>query len=66
MSDETRTLSCRDTTYLVVSSRDMPLTPAEQGQLAAHLAGCSACRTANAQFAALFAQLDILLARREP
>jgi len=56
-------LTCRDTTWLVSSARDQPLTPDEARQLAAHLAGCAACRIASTQFMQLFAQLDAVLAR---
>ena len=56
-------LTCRETTYLVIGSRDEPLAPGQQEALDAHLQICSYCRTANAQFGALFAQLDALLAR---
>ncbi len=58
-----KTLTCRETTYLVISARDEPLDRAQQDALAAHLQTCSYCRTANAQFTALFAQLDAVLAR---
>ncbi|SHM30510.1 hypothetical protein SAMN05192549_101244 [Duganella sacchari] len=56
-------LTCRETTYLVISARDEPLRRDQLDALAAHLQICSYCRTANAQFGALFAQLDTLLAR---
>jgi predicted anti-sigma-YlaC factor YlaD len=56
-------LTCRETTYLVISARDEPLDRAQQDALAAHLQTCSYCRTASAQFSALFTQLDALLAR---
>lgn len=56
-------LTCRETTYLVISARDEPLDQAQQQALAAHLQTCSYCRTASAQFTTLFAQLDALLAR---
>lgn len=57
------TLTCRATTYLVISARDEPLGSAQQAALAAHLQTCAYCRTASAQFSALYAQLDTLLAR---
>lgn len=66
MSDTTTTptpITCRDTTWLVSSARDAPLTPQQARKLAAHLAGCAACQVASRQFAQLFAQLDTLLAR---
>jgi len=56
-------LTCRETTYLVIGARDEPLDRVQQDALAAHLQICSYCRTANAQFTTLFAQLDTLLAR---
>jgi len=58
-----KALTCRETTYLVISARDEPLEQAQQQALAAHLQTCTYCRTANAQFTTLFAQLDALLAR---
>jgi len=63
MTDATTPITCRDTTWLVSSARDQPLTPQQARQLAAHLAGCAACQVASRQFAQLFAQLDTLLAR---
>lgn len=64
MNDTTTTpITCRDTTWLVSSARDQPLTSRQARQLAAHLAGCAACQVASRQFAQLFAQLDTLLAR---
>lgn len=63
MTDTTKPITCRDTTWLVSSARDQPLTPEQARQLAAHLAGCAACQVASRQFAHLFAQLDALLAR---
>ena len=63
MSKEIRKLTCRETTYLVVSSRDTPLSIEQEAELAAHLETCSACRTAKSQFAAVFSHLDKLLAR---
>jgi hypothetical protein len=62
-TDTTNPITCRDTTWLVSSARDQPLTPQQARQLAAHLAGCAACQVASRQFAQLFAQLDALLAR---
>ena len=59
----TPAITCRDTTWLVSSARDQPLTPQQARQLTAHLAGCAACQVASRQFAQLFAQLDTLLAR---
>jgi predicted anti-sigma-YlaC factor YlaD len=56
-------ITCRDTTWLVSSARDQPLTARQARQLDAHLAGCAACQVASRQFAQLFAQLDTLLAR---
>ncbi len=56
-------ITCRDTTWLVSSARDQPLTPQHARQLAAHVAGCAACQVASRQFAQLFALLDTLLAR---
>lgn len=66
MSAPTTPITCRDSTWLVSCARDGALTPAEAGQLAAHLAGCAACQVASRQFAQLFAQLDTLLAREDP
>jgi len=58
-------LTCRDTTHLVCSSRDEPLTPEQTAQLQTHLAGCDYCRVASQQFGRMFAQLDELFAREE-
>ncbi|OON63514.1 hypothetical protein B0920_09160 [Massilia sp. KIM] len=58
-------LTCRDTTYLVCGARDAALSPQQERQLAAHLAGCPSCQVASRQFARLFGQLDTLLARDE-
>ncbi len=63
MTEITSPITCRDTTWLVSSARDGQLTPQQARQLAAHLAGCAACQVASRQFAQLFAQLDVLLAR---
>lgn len=63
MTEPTVPLTCRDTTWLVSSARDQPLTQGEARQLAAHLALCPACRIASTQFKQLFAQLDAVLAR---
>jgi predicted anti-sigma-YlaC factor YlaD len=64
MTTEKTPLTCRDTTYLVSASRDAPLDREQSELLAEHLKTCGACRTASAQFAQLFAQLDSLLARK--
>ncbi|MYM27181.1 hypothetical protein GTP58_02460 [Duganella sp. CY15W] len=56
-------LTCRETTYLVISARDEALKREQLDALNAHLQTCSYCRVANAQFGALYAQLDALLAR---
>ncbi|MYM67490.1 hypothetical protein GTP45_11680 [Pseudoduganella sp. FT55W] len=65
MTDEIKKLTCRDTTYLVISARDTPLSNQQIAELDAHLQTCSACRTAKQQFAQVFSQLDTLLARGE-
>ena len=67
MDQAIKKLTCRDTTWLVSGARDGALQPHELAALDAHLAGCSACRTARQQFEQLFSQLDTLLAKpRQP
>ena len=56
-------LTCRQTTYLVTSARDTPLSGDQVAALDVHLAHCGACRTAQRQFGDLFAHLETLLAR---
>jgi predicted anti-sigma-YlaC factor YlaD len=63
MTNEIKKLTCRATTYLVISARDTPLSQHQLTQLDAHLDTCSACRTAKQQFSDVFSQLDQLLAR---
>jgi hypothetical protein len=58
-----KTLSCRDTTWLVCGARDTPLDDEQRRLLDAHIAACPSCQVASRQFAALFAQLDTLFAR---
>ncbi|MYM22623.1 hypothetical protein GTP46_08190 [Duganella sp. FT135W] len=63
MTDAIKKLTCRETTYLVASSRDASLTAQQATGLAAHLDTCSACRIAKSQFTAVFSHLETLLAR---
>lgn len=67
MDQAIKKLTCRDTTWLVSEARDGALPAPELAALDAHLATCSACRTARQQFDLLFSQLDTLLAKpRQP
>jgi predicted anti-sigma-YlaC factor YlaD len=66
MNEQAPNLTCRETTYLVCGARDEALNALQTAQLARHLQGCTACRTASRQFAQLFGQLDALFARGEP
>lgn len=63
MKQTGKTLSCRDTTWLVCGARDTPLDADQRRLLDAHIATCSSCQVAARQFAALFDQLDTLFAR---
>lgn len=56
-------LTCRQTTYIVCGGRDAPITEEERQQLAHHLQGCTYCTAAAAQFAAVFAQIDVFLGK---
>lgn len=60
MTQAGKTLSCRDTTWLVCGARDTPLDAEQTRLLDEHIATCAACQVAARQFADLFGQLDAL------
>jgi len=57
-----QTITCRDTTWLVSDARDRALTDEEKAALAQHVAVCSLCQGASAQFDMMFRQLKRYLA----
>lgn len=58
-------LTCEQAAMLYCDSRDRRLSAAETTQLQAHIDRCRPCSIASAQLAALFQQLDSLLAGEE-
>ncbi len=63
---ENRQITCRDTTVMVSAARDGELDAAGRAALLQHIADCPYCKDASKQFAALFQNLDQLLAKNLP
>lgn len=57
MNEDTETITCRDTTWLVSASCERELTEAEIAALKGHISECELCQGASTQFEVLFRQL---------
>jgi anti-sigma factor RsiW len=62
-ANENDDITCQDSVSMVSLHRDGEISQADQQKMNQHIATCSHCQVAHAQFQALFSSLDMLLVR---